>query len=504
MSTAVAAMDFSDLSPTDRIDVLAALDSDSYQRHRIHASVDLDLTPAELDEEVAVRRQEKESSKVRPLPSEVSAADFFGEAGFIPAAMGELLKREFRCLLGTDGALYRYVDGVYRADGEQRARDRVRRILGERYKRRHIEETVSWLRAHVATDFSAPPSNVLNVRNGLLDWRSGELTEHSPDLHTAVQLPIQWKPDAQCPGIDAFLADVLPDAECVDLVFEIAGYALIPENTMHKAVLLLGPGRNGKSVLLSVLRALIGAANVAAVPLQLLSESRFAAGCLYGKLANVCGDLDARAVKNTDMFKMLTGGDLLYADKKYSQPFSFINYALPIFSANEPPLSSDQSEAWFARWVVIPMDKRIPAERRDPHLTEKLTTPAELEGFMVRAVEGLRRLMERGRFPTPKAVEDAGDEYRERLDTVRGFLKDDCELGGESFTARKFLYIAYQSWCRDEGRYALAAPSFYGHLRANHSEECAEKTIHGVRGFGGIVLRSAPTEPCEGASQNEP
>ena len=63
--------------------------------------------------------------------------------------------------------------------------------------------------------------------------------------------------------------------------------------------------------------------------------------------------------------------------------------------------------SWFDRWIIVPMEQRIAPERVDPHLREKLTTPAELEGLLVRAIGGLRRLMARGRFELPASIEFA-------------------------------------------------------------------------------------------------
>lgn len=201
------------------------------------------------------------------------------------------------------------------------------------------------------------------MANGLLDWKSGELRSHTPDHLSTIQLPVKWDPDATCPGIARFLSEVLPDEACSALVFEIAGYAFYPRSLFHKAVMLCGPGRNGKSVLLSILRAMLGEGNVAAVPLQRLSETPFAVAQLCGKLGNICGDLDARAIHRTDMFKMLTGGDAIHAEKKFKPPFEFKSFALPIFAANEVPLSADQTPAWFERWLIVPMARVLPLRR---------------------------------------------------------------------------------------------------------------------------------------------
>ena len=131
---------------------------------------------------------------------------------------------------------------------------------------------------------------------------------------TTNQIPIPWTPGATARTVERFLKEVLPE-DAISLVEELIGYALYPGNPFRKAVMLLGPGGNGKSVLLRLIAALLGKENVAAVPIQTMGEDRFAASSLFGKLANICGDLDARAIQRTDLFKQVTGGDPIFAQK---------------------------------------------------------------------------------------------------------------------------------------------------------------------------------------------
>jgi len=400
--------------------------------------------------------------------------------------LGSLVRALGHVRVGQDGRLWRYVDGVYRSDGDRFARIAAKRLLGDRSKRRHADELIAWLVADEITVTDRHPPRFLNVANGLLDPETLELEAHTPDVVSIVQIPVARKPEATCPQIDAFLGQVVPK-DAIDFVFEVVGYALLPRNPLRVAILLLGPGRNGKSVLLAIIRALLGTANVSTVPLQVLAESRFAAAELFGKLANVCGDLDARAVKQTDVFKAWTGGDPILAERKYAQPFSFVPGALPIFSANEAPLSSDQTQAWFDRWLLIPMERRIARDQVDPHLARKLTAPNELEGLLVRAVEGLGRVMERGRFEAPASVRGAGERYRDRLDSVRGFVGEACALRPDAWTPRPVIYAAYRRWCSESGRFAVSAVSFNDHVRRSFGE-VEERTRRGRRGWLGIGL----------------
>lgn len=448
-----------------------------------------------LDELVVIDPAEKitmlesTSAKIttlRAIPGGGSPGRFFGEGGLVVPRLGDEIRALGPVVPGIDGRLYRYAEGVYRADGDCFARGIARQLLGDLFKRRHVDEALAYLRSFDTAVSDQQPEGLVNVRNGLLDWRAGPpiLRPHDPAVVSTIQLPIAWNPEARCPRIGAFLAAVVPDA--VSFVLEMIGYALLPANPLRVAVLLLGPGRNGKSVLLAVVKELLGAENVSVVPLQVMTENRFAAAELFGKLANICGDLDARAIKQTDSFKMLTGGDPMLAERKHRDHFTFQPFALPLFSANEPPLSSDQTEAWFDRWLVVPMERRIPEAELDPHLASKLTTREELEGLLVLAVEGLRRLMARGRFDLPASVQRARLAYRERLDTVTGFVGEECRLDPDAWTRRSALYGAYRKWASDGGRLPVSAATFNDRMRNGFADRASETKRTGIIGWAGI------------------
>lgn len=419
--------------------------------------------------------------------------DFFADRStFVPARLGEAIRVEGHVRVGPSGTLYRYDSGVYLDDGEAYVARRVRELLGDEYRAHRAREVLAWQRTHEKSIGVTPVASYLNVANGVLEWITGHLGEHAPEYLSTIQFPISWNPRASCPQFDAFLAQTFPD-DAQEFVHELIGYMLYAGNPMRTAVLLLGLGGNGKSVFLRVLRSLAGAANVAAVPLQALGENRFAAAELFGKTVNIAGDLDARAIKRTDAFKMLTGGDPVFAERKNGQPFTFVSFALPIFSANEAPFSSDQTQAWFDRWIVIPCANQVPPERRDPRLGDKLTTEDELEGVLVRAVAGLQRVMARGHFDIPASIRAANEGYRERLDTVRGFVTECCVVEQRCWTARTRLYVAYKTWCVEGTRHPLSRHSFYDHLRANWPGLITEGK-RGVDGWHGVGLLSELSE----------
>ncbi len=414
---------------------------------------------------------------------------FFNIGGGLRTAMlGKFIKRRGPVYLGFDGRLYRYKNGVYQPDGEAFVCVEARLILDYRCKGFHFADVLKWIKADHPKITDQPVTNVINCRNGLLEHQTLRLLQHSTVMYSTIQLPVNYNPEATCQLFEAFLEQVLPD-NAIDFLYEIIGTAIYLGNPFRSAVLLLGPGKNGKSVLLNVIQSLLGQDNVSSVPLQTLTENRFAAAELFGKLANICGDLDSRAVKSTGAFKMITGGDLVHAERKYGHPFKFTSFALPMFSANEAPMSSDQTEAWFDRWLIIPMERRIKDEDVDPHLTQKLTTPSELEGILVKAVAGLRRVLDRGGYEIPASVKAACKQFRDQVDTTSSFFAECCVIKPDKWTLRSTLYKTYREFCSDSGRPAVTAQAFNGQIRERYKGRIIEGTRHGgKRGWNGISL----------------
>jgi len=427
--------------------------------------------------------------------SMVANLECFDEGGkFVPAWAGDLLTRECRIVLGHDRRLWRYVDGVYRPDGDDWARARLKTLVGERFRRNQLEEVSVFLRAQLPTLGHTPVTEVINCQNGLLDWATGTLKPHSAAVLTTNQIPMRWDPNATAPTIARFLADVFP-SDAIGLIEELVGYAMYAGNPFRKAAMLLGTGANGKSTFLRLLTALLGEANVSSVPLQALSENRFAAADVYGKLANICGDLDARAIQRTDCFKQITGGDPIMAERKFRDAFSFVAYALPLFSANEPPRTADQTNAWFDRWIILPMERRFAGADEDTSLPEKLAT--ELEGLLVLAVRGLQRLMARRRFEFPPSVERARARYRQMLDTVRAFVSERCHLAAAAWADRADLYESYRDWCQRGGRFSLASHTFNAHLVQAYPMVGPRKR-QGRPGWLGLAMGPDPLAGDEG------
>lgn len=405
---------------------------------------------------------------------------------FVAPNLARLLTAETPVATGADGSLFVYKDGYYQRDAERPLSARIKWVLHEDWAERKEHETFAYLRSSPRLALT-PPASRINLRNGVLDLDTGRLGPHSPDELSPVQLPVAYDEKAKAPNIAKFVAEVLPDPEDQSLFYEIVGYTLVPDNSLQKAFMFIGSGANGKSTALSLIEALLGEHNISHVSLQQLTDDRFAAARLDGKLANIFADLDHRALASSSKFKAITGGDTIPAERKFREPFDLRPYARLLFSANEAPPSPDSSVALRRRWIVLPFGERFSAERADPALSEKLTTPDELSGFLNLALRGLRELRERGRFRDTEASKAAAEKYHEDTDSVAGFLAEEVAFTSDTFEKGQAIYDEYVDWCRRAGRHPVKRNKLYDRLKDDHPELRWTKR-QGDRGFVGIRL----------------
>ena len=374
-----------------------------------------------------------------------------GKFKFVPQEVAAAVTSKHRFVTHRQShVIWVYGNGSYVSSGEELIRGEVRELLGDQAREGRVNEVVFHIRE---TTFTEPeqfisPVNLVNFKNGILNIETGELAPHTPDVIFTNELPVDWNPSAECPKIMKFLSEVL-HPEDIPVVQEIVGYCFLRDYRFAKAVMLLGPGANGKSTLLNLITAMLGERNVATPALQDLIYNRFAKAELYGKLANIHADIPTYKLRYTGPFKMLTGQDISWAEKKHAHPFEFRNYAKLLYSANELPQTEDMSEAFWRRWIIIEFPNAFPEgdTRTDPNILEKLTTPSELSGFVAWALDGLKRLLENGKFTMTKTRDEIETEWVTRTDSLRAFVIKHVSADPDYYVVKDEFYVAYQEFC---------------------------------------------------------
>lgn len=396
---------------------------------------------------------------------------FHPKTGLLAERLGDAVAHDLA--LGLDGKVWEYEAGVWRVADDGKGRDiirtRVTRLLGDRYRREHgsIARDVVLARPALPRLRDLPDMELINTQSGMIEWRTGKLRPHDPAALSTVQLPVDYSPDAECPRFDRWLKQVV-DKDSIPLVWEVMGYMLMSGNPLQRAVLLLGGGGNGKGTWLRLMTHIIGAHNISNVTLHDIVEGKFEVAGIYGKLANIAGDIEARAMNNTAKFKALTGEDTIEVQHKYGHPFRMTAWAVPVFSANQLWQSADNTRGYLRRWLVIPFPNELDAAEAGAFDERDLF--AETEGIVAKALEALRRLMARGDFELGAAAAEAKRKFELESDVVKVWLTDDervvvSEAGNTSArVGRTEAYKRYASWADDSGHATLNSSNFYKRL----------------------------------------
>ena len=339
--------------------------------------------------------------------------------------------------------------GVYTADGENFIKQKMAETLELETRQHYYPDIVFYVKAKTYVDRPAEASSRIALKNGLLDVQTGLVTIFTPSEFITTRIPVAYDQGAQCPKTIKFLADVV-GLDQVPLIQEWFGYCLFPKMPFHKALLLVGEGANGKSTLLELLRRFLGAENISTTPLQALMENRFATAQLHGKLANICADLTDKPLTKTGLFKLLTGNDPITAEQKFKQPFTFVNHAKLTFSANKVPETSDDTPAFFRRWIIVTCGSVFSGEKCDPKILDKVATPEELSGLLNWSMDGLKRLLERGSFSQTESMEDQRSQYIRKSNSARAFIEEMLAYSPDvtAFIPEAELYEKYVMFCQ--------------------------------------------------------
>lgn len=330
--------------------------------------------------------------------------------------------------------------------------------------------------------FEQKSNSVIPFQNGVIDIKDWQFKEHSHEYCIRRVHPVKFVNRAACPRFIKFLEEVVSKDD-IPVLQEYLGYCLFKGLPFQKVVMLVGVGANGKSVFLIVLRAFVGAENCASVSLQNIINNRFASAELYGKSVNIYADLSSEALRSSGLFKLITGGDSLTAERKFQQPFVFQNTTKNIFSANEVPPVNDQTDAFYRRWIIILFSTIIPPENRDPELASKLTTPEELSGILNFALEGLKRLLAKGDFSNAKSVEQVRKLYGCLSDSVSAFAVEGLQpvFNSEIDLPKYQVYGAYIEFCRLKKLISVSEEAFGRALQHKIYCRTTRPTIRGER-----------------------
>lgn len=341
----------------------------------------------------------------------------------------------------------------------------------------------------------ATPDGFYRIENEQI--KSEPLT---PNHRQRVMIEVSPK-EMPTPLFDAFLHETFmsensdEEEEQIALMQEITG--AIMTGIMHKyqkAVKYYDPfGRAGKGTIERIQRQLVPPSFQSAVS-PFRWDGEYYLATLTGSRLNVVGELPDDKPIPAAAFKTVIGGDLLTGRHPTHRPYSFKNEAAHLFMSNHFVNTTDHSEAFYGRWIIVefPNSRLVSGLPLDPNLAERIIQE-ELPGIAFWGLQGAARLLKNG-FTKSKAHDRLMTQWRRRANSVDEFIHDCCILGEDQIVKRAWFYKRYTDWCKDNGRRPFAKSKVKELLQFSTAHGIKHTTLDGNEVFRGVSINQKAFE----------
>lgn len=336
-------------------------------------------------------------------------------------------------------------------------------------------------------DFDRNPW-LLNAQNCVIDLNTWETFEHRREDLITKLAGTGYDPEADCPTFKAFLHQIMDgNQNLVDYIQRVIGYTLSGSTQERAFFFLHGTGANGKSTLLNVVKELMGDyARVASA--DTFMEKKFDTvrediARLKGARFVCSSETDEGKRLAEGLIKNMTGTDIQTARFMYGNTFEFVPEFKIFLAANHQPVVKGTDLAIWDRIKKIPFDVRIQEEEQDKSLGTKLK--AELPGILNWALDGFKLWRENG-LMEPEEVNNATQEYRDDMDTLKEFFSEYVKPDPMAATESAKLFKLYQIWALDIGEKYILSRREFG-LRMT-DRGLKKKAIHNKNNYLGIAI----------------
>lgn len=329
---------------------------------------------------------------------------------------------------------------------------------------------------------------LLNVRNGTIDLRTGEIRSHNrEDLITRL-CPVNYDPAARSDLWQSFLETItVGNRELAEFLRRGAGCSAVGQAIEHVLFFAYGGGSNGKTTFFQAVGNTLGDEYAMAAPPDLLmvkhgQQHPTELADLHGKRFVSCIEAGEGRRLAESLVKTLTGGDKLRARRMREDFWQFDPSHTIWLAANHKPVIRGTDNGIWRRIRLVPFTAEIPEAEQDKSLPEKLR--AEAPAILAWIVGGCLAWQRDG-LGLPEAVNQATNEYREESDVLGEFIDECCEVGKPVRTKSSELYAGYLKWCERSGERSVGKNAFGEAI----VERGFDKTRSNGIWYSGIELR---------------
>lgn len=345
--------------------------------------------------------------------------------------------------------------------------------------------------------FDADPC-ILNTQSGIVDLRSGLLTEHRPDAYCSRITSASYSMGAPCDLWRKHIEWAMcGDAELIAWIQRCIGATLYGHQKEQVFLFAFGGGGNGKGVIFNTLRRIL--ADYACIlpgaffEVQKNRPHTTDIADLFGTRFAIGSEVSPSSTLDEAKVKELTGGDPVKARRMHSDNEEHEPTWTLWLSGNSKPRIRGTDRGIWRRMRLIPFSAQVQEHEIDRDLPDKLL--AEADGILSWAIEGAG-MWYSDRLGLCRAVEAASLEYREAEDVLGQFLEDCCVIdpvAARSVSKAEFR-MHFERWATENGLPMMSTKAIADRLGKEGVRELKSGSTRSWRGISIVGLaNSAPT-----------
>jgi P4 family phage/plasmid primase-like protien len=371
----------------------------------------------------------------------------------------------------------------------------------------HVVPTIAqphWLDGRAGPN----PADLICFPNGILNINSNQFTPPDPMLFTPHGVGFDYNPNAAAPTQWLNFLDQIFDGEQdqIGSLQEMFGYCLSSDVSQEKVFMLLGDKRSGKDTIRHTLQSLLSSTVICGPTLDSMSTN-FGMSQLISKQLAVVGDVRLGSKCDKDLLAehvlKLSGRGLFTIDRKNKSHWTGSLPCKLLLISNEMPTLKDASGALASR-IITYRSRTSFYGREDRHLFENKIRP-ELPAILLWALDGLRRMRQRGPIAEPACSMEAREELAREGSPIMSFVQECLTLDASATVEKNAMYSAYLDFAHHNGLRAADKGWFYRNLdTATASKVTAERGQNGGVRVHNVVGARISNPPPRRPTKNEP
>ena len=259
----------------------------------------------------------------------------------------------------------------------------------------------------------------------LVSMVKDEVIPNTRTIFTDIYYPYSIMTKDEFKNFDGRAKSFMEEISCYDkkknpdilkIIFECIGCMLAPTKPFGKIFIFYGSGANGKSLLLQLIKSIIGdlmtSANILSV------NDKFALENVVNGICNVTDDVGVTTIKETGLLKSLIQGGDIEVHRKYKTPIKWKPNSQFVVCCNEIPNIQDTTLGMIRRLSFIPFEMELPEEKLDVKLEDKLKE--DIDNFryiLTGAIFAYREALKNGKLTEIDKQEELKNDFIEENKT---------------------------------------------------------------------------------------